>query len=109
MYTQSKEDPSKTVADRSAWIDSQLYGLSRPIQAFGFERFKKNCVKAEKGFHHVLNMMFPGHELPVLVSPHKHFDLSEQKEKLRESAKRATEIAKSKARPVVAACQPEVE
>jgi hypothetical protein len=97
------------VAVRSAWIDSQLYGLSRPIRAFGFDRFKKNCVKAEKGYQHVLNMLYPGHELPSMVPPHKHFDLAEQKEKLRESAKRATEIAKSKARPVVAACQPEVE
>ncbi|XP_065351561.1 protein preli-like [Cloeon dipterum] len=109
VYRQSSESSNQTVAERTAWIDSQVFGLSRPIQAFGLERFKKNCVKAENGFHHVLNLMFPGHLAPAVVHTHKHSVLSEQKEKLRESAKRATEMAKAKARPVVAACQPEVE
>ncbi|XP_059490802.1 PRELI domain-containing protein 1, mitochondrial [Neocloeon triangulifer] len=109
VYKQSKENPAQTVAERSAWIDSQLYGLSRPIQAFGLDRFKKNCVKAEKGYQIVLNTMFPGHELPALLQTQKPSVLAEQKEKLKESAKRATELAKAKARPVVAACQPEVE
>ncbi|CAB3377426.1 Hypothetical predicted protein [Cloeon dipterum] len=87
VYRQSLESSNQTVAERTAWIDSQ----------------------AENGFHHVLNMMFPGHLAPAVVHTQKHSVLSEQKEKLRESAKRATEMAKAKARPVVAACQPEVE
>ncbi|KAH9630052.1 hypothetical protein HF086_008022, partial [Spodoptera exigua] len=35
--------PGQTVARRSAWIDSQVFGFSRAIRAFGVDRFKKNC------------------------------------------------------------------
>ena len=45
VYRQSDEQPGKTVAVRSAWIDSQIRGFSRAICAFGYERFKKNCNK----------------------------------------------------------------
>lgn len=41
----SEEHPGKTIAIRSAWIDSQVFGFSRAIRAFGVERFKKNCNK----------------------------------------------------------------
>ncbi|KAJ8935788.1 hypothetical protein NQ314_012638 [Rhamnusium bicolor] len=41
VYTESEEHPGKTVALRSAWIDSQVKGFSRAICAFGYERFKK--------------------------------------------------------------------
>lgn len=45
MYKASDEHPGKTIAIRSAWIDSQVFGFSRAIRAFGCERFKKNCHK----------------------------------------------------------------
>lgn len=45
VYTPSIEHPGQTVAVRSAWIDSQVFGFSRAIRAFGVERFKKNCNK----------------------------------------------------------------
>jgi hypothetical protein len=35
--------PGQTVARRSAWIDSQVFGFSRAIRAFGVDRFRKNC------------------------------------------------------------------
>lgn len=35
--------PTQTVARRCAWIDSQVFGFSRAIRAFGYERFRKNC------------------------------------------------------------------
>lgn len=45
-YKPSSEHPNKTVATRSAWIDSQLFGFATAIRAFGVERFRKNCTKA---------------------------------------------------------------
>ncbi|CAH0678763.1 unnamed protein product [Chilo suppressalis] len=51
--------PAQTVARRSAWIDSQVFGFSRAIRAFGVDRFRKNCNQMVNGFNHVLNSMFP--------------------------------------------------
>lgn len=59
VYKVCKENPNWTVAKRSAWIDSQVFGLSRPIQTFVLERFKKNCTLMYNGFNYVLAHMFP--------------------------------------------------
>ena len=32
-----------TEARRAAWVDSQVFGFSRAIRAFGLERFRKNA------------------------------------------------------------------
>lgn len=40
----------KTVAMRSAWIDSQVFGFANVLRAFGCERFKKNCQKTVKEY-----------------------------------------------------------
>ncbi|KAI5634734.1 PRELI-like family domain-containing protein [Phthorimaea operculella] len=48
-----------TVARRSAWIDSQVFGFSRAIRAFGLERFRKNATQMVNGFNHVLQNLFP--------------------------------------------------
>lgn len=45
VYRRSDTEPDKTIAIRSAWIDSQMFGVSRAIRSFGCERFKKNCIK----------------------------------------------------------------
>lgn len=45
VYRCSDTEPDKTIAIRSAWIDSQMFGFSRAIRTFGCERFKKNCIK----------------------------------------------------------------
>lgn len=59
VYRKCDTDPGKTIAIRSAWIDSQVFGFSRAIKAFGRDRFKKNCVKMVNGFNFVLDSMFP--------------------------------------------------
>lgn len=41
--------PAATVAKRSAWIDSQVFGFSRAIRAFGVERFRKNTTQMVSG------------------------------------------------------------
>ncbi|XP_011690009.1 PREDICTED: PRELI domain-containing protein 1, mitochondrial [Wasmannia auropunctata] len=137
VYQISEENPEWTVAKRSAWIDSQVFGFSRAIQAFGLDRFKKNCVKMSEGFNYVLANMFPrttqflnpelsqtsfsmraGHSSnsssatddgatakPSLAEDLQH-SLQGKAEKVKDAAKKATDLAKEKARPIYAACQP---
>ena len=50
VYTQDPENKNQTICERQAWIMSNLFGFSYAIQAFGFERFKKNAHKALNGF-----------------------------------------------------------
>ncbi|XP_055855906.1 protein preli-like [Episyrphus balteatus] len=56
-YLEQKD--GTTIAIRTAFISSQVFGFSRAIRAFGVERFKSNCNKASLGFNHVLRNMFP--------------------------------------------------
>lgn len=79
---------------RQAWISSSIFGVSRAIQAFGLERYKQNSIKAAKGLQHVLDGIFkpaaqegtaPG--LPLI-----------NREKLKETAKKAKDFAKSSSR-----------
>ena len=63
-YIVSSENNDWTVAERSAWINSSFgYGLSRAVQAFGLDRFKKNVVKANRGFISVLDAMYSPKEV----------------------------------------------
>lgn len=55
------EENGKTVAKRSAFITSSVFGFSRAIRAFGVERFKSNCNKTANGFNFILSKMFPNH------------------------------------------------
>ncbi|CAD7088117.1 unnamed protein product [Hermetia illucens] len=66
-----EREDGKTVAIRSAWISSQVFGFSRAIRAFGVERFKTNCQKATIGFNHVLLKMFPQHSMDIQHSQAK--------------------------------------
>lgn len=59
-----------TVAKRSAWIDSQVFGFSRAIRAFGVDRFRKNCTQMYNGFNGVLHSLFPKQpHAPAPLSP----------------------------------------
>lgn len=117
-YRVSEENPEWTVAKRSACIDSQLFGFSRAIQAFGVDRFRKNCAKMSSGFNYVLEHMFPhtaqymkpalAHmnfadriEQPVISKvTHAAEDLQntlhDKAEKMKDAAKKATDLAKQK-------------
>lgn len=59
VYKCDDAEPTKTIAIRSAWIDSQMFGFSRAIRAFAVERFKKNTHRMVDGFNIVLDAMFP--------------------------------------------------
>lgn len=58
-YKVSDENKNWTVANRSVWIDSKIYGFSLAIQNLGLDRYKKNIVKMTRGFNFILNAMFP--------------------------------------------------
>lgn len=131
VYEVSEENPEWTIAKRSAWIDSQVFGFSRAIQAFGLDRFKKNCAKMAEGFNYVLTNMFPhraqfinsklsqmsfsmqaGHSTddgvttkPSLAEDLQH-SLQGKAEKVKDAAKKGTDLAKQKARTIYTACQP---
>ncbi|KAJ9596301.1 hypothetical protein L9F63_012668 [Diploptera punctata] len=106
VYTVSKENPNWTIAQRSAWIDSQVFGFGRAIQAFGLERFRKNCQKMVGGFNYVLSTMFPHTAAAKASSSEETSTQISKKEALKDAAKKATDLAKSKAGPIYASCQP---
>ncbi|XP_046385071.1 protein preli-like [Ischnura elegans] len=122
VYQESRENPQWTVARRCAWVDSQLYGFRSAIEAFGLERLRKNCSKMNSGFEYILKTLFLGtNAIKNGVLSTDGISLAEGtakvaattddrkgrlKDAARETAKKAAELAKSKARPVFAQCQP---
>lgn len=110
-YRVSEENSGWTVAERSAWVDSQVMGFGRAIQAFGVERFKKNCFKMVRGFNHVLSNMFPtflAHQelATASISASSSSQILSRSEKIKGAAKKASELAKSKANTLYATCEP---
>lgn len=100
VYKVNDEDANLTIAERSAWIESKMFGLSRAIEAFGIDRFRKNSQKAVNGFNFVLQNMFP--KTLLLTSqeqPNSSMSVP-RKEKLMDAAKKATHLAKSKAETI---------
>lgn len=104
-----KEDGNgKTIAFRSAWIESQIRGFSRAICAFGYERFKKNCHKMVGGFNYVLSSLYPvsQQQQNVLTNSGSTHSTTAASKKLKDAAKNASELAKSKAAPIYATLHP---
>jgi hypothetical protein len=99
VYKVNDEDANLTVAERSAWVESKMFGLSRAIEAFGVERFRKNAKKAVKGFNFVLQNMFPKTFVSVTQ---EHTGPVAGKETLMDAAKKATHLAKTKAETIYA-------
>lgn len=105
IYKELEEYPGKTIAIRSAWIDSQIRGFGRAICAFGYERFKKNCNKMVGGFNYVLTTMFPPQTSAATVtSITAHTIMTTNK--LKDAAKSASELAKAKATPIYVGLHP---
>lgn len=101
-YKISAENNDWTIAERSAWINSSFgYGLSRAVQAFGMDRFKKNVVKANRGFISVLDAMYTPKEVSD-VSLYSNFHPWLRKMVINR-AKNISEVAKSKASPLIVA------
>ena len=106
-YRSSNDQNGWTVAERHAWIDSSVYGLSSAVQRFGLERFRKNVTKACQGFNFVLNALYDNLNNEIISGFENQISINPLlKERLREKAMKATEFAaaaKSKAVPIVVA------
>lgn len=102
VYRPSEENPEWTVAERSAWVDSKVMGFGLAIQAFGIERFKKNCTKMVQGFNFVLSAMFP--QPASLTTQHQIHQ--QPQSKFKDAAKKASELAKAKANSLYVTCEP---
>lgn len=107
-YRSTGDTNNWTIAERKAWIDSHLFGLSSAVQRLGLDRFRKNVSKACQGFNFVLNALYDNfNELNTNSGFENQLSINPLlKEKLREKALRATEfaaVAKAKAVPIVAA------
>lgn len=92
-YAMDPENGGHTVIHRSAMIDSQVFGFSKPIAAFGLERFKKNCSKMVKGFEHVLGAIYPHHHSSLAMA-------SGKTQTIREAARHASEQVKAQAEQI---------
>lgn len=99
IYKTSNDNPDTTIALRSAWIDSQVYGFAKAIRAFGVERFKKNCHKTVLGFEYILHSMFPHHHA-TLSSNRDNMNLSAKAHKIKEAAKSASDHVKAQAEQI---------
>ncbi|GAB1603979.1 PRELI domain-containing protein 1, mitochondrial-like [Argonauta hians] len=57
-YRCSSSNNRWTECERWAYINSSIFGFSRAIQVFALERFKKNVIKTQKGFEHILSRLY---------------------------------------------------
>ncbi|XP_053685364.1 protein preli-like [Sabethes cyaneus] len=98
-YRSIPDQPGKTIAIRSAWIDSSVFGFATAIRAFGLDRFKKNCMKTVDGFNYMLHHMFPPHASSPSAAIHiQHLSKTQ---KIKEAAKNASDHMKAQAEHLV--------
>ncbi|XP_072257128.1 PRELI domain-containing protein 1, mitochondrial isoform X2 [Pyxicephalus adspersus] len=88
-YCENPENKTWTEIKREAWVSSNVFGFSRPIQEFGLARFKSNVTKAIKGFEFILAKMQGDTPSRTLVETAK-----EATEKAKETALAAKEKAR---------------
>jgi len=67
-YKRSMDCKDWTLCDRKAWVSSNVYGFSKPIEAFGVERYKNNIVKSKKGLEHILEKIYPSEKLQTIIT-----------------------------------------
>lgn len=100
-YRSIPDQPGKTIAIRSAWIDSSVFGFSTAIRAFGLDRFKKNCMKTVNGFNYVLSNMFPATASHAAMVHAQQQHQQTKAQKIKEAAKHASEQVKAQAEQLV--------
>lgn len=93
-YEMASDNGAHTAIQRSAMIDSQVFGFSKAIAAFGLERFKKNCNKMVQGFEHVLSAIYPHHHSSTLAAT------VGKTQKIKEAAKHASDQVKAQAEQI---------
>ena len=97
VYKPDPSNASATICQREAWIGSNKYGFAKPIEKFGYKRFKSNTEKAVKGFEYVLNKLYMPENIPV----DSMRQLNLNTEKIRTTARSAKDAVKEKAKEKV--------
>ncbi|XP_064602735.1 PRELI domain-containing protein 1, mitochondrial-like [Liolophura sinensis] len=97
VYSMAGESKKWTECDRKAWLCSSLFGFSRPITAFGCERYKNNLKRATKGLEFTLERLFQTDPVAENAACQQVYS----KDKFRDTARKATEIAKAKTSPLL--------
>lgn len=96
-YKVSTDNLLWTLWDKKAYIKSTVFGLSRALQAYGVQKFPKNCKRSAKGLDYILARAHPDQ-----AEPAAHIYT---KDKLRdaalEKARRAKEIARASCPPPI--------
>lgn len=93
VYKVSPDNCKWTLCEKTAWVSSSVFGFGAAIQAFGLDRFKKNALKATRGFEFVLEKMF--------AVPHQ---TTSSADRFKDTARKVAEAAKAKAtRPIISA------
>lgn len=104
-YTQSAEEEGVTNCLKQAWISSSIRGFSRIISHFGHSRYKQNAAKASQGFMFVLDkhhgISVPPETVDAASVQALKTGSTSKREKLKETADKAKQMAKKKAAAVV--------
>lgn len=68
VYTVSTENKEWTSCRKEAWVRCKVRGISRAVERFGVERYRKNAEKAQLGLEFVIEKIF-NLRLHILASP----------------------------------------
>lgn len=102
VYTVDPENRRKVLQNKSYWNYSGVFGFSKAIELYGYEKAKRDAKKTQEGFIHILEKLFPSPDVVIPTTVHA----IKGTEKLKETARKATELAKDakeKAKPKVMA------
>ena len=98
VYRVNPENSKWTVCEKSAWVSSSVFGFGTAIQAFGLDRFKKNAMKASRGYEHVLEKLF---------SPVLHQQQAHSTDNLKDKAIKVAQAAKANAPGAIMTARPQ--
>ncbi|GFU06387.1 PRELI domain-containing protein 1, mitochondrial [Nephila pilipes] len=93
-----KKEENNTIIERKAWIEKSKLYFPSIIESYMIRRFQKNVQKTCKGLEYVLANKYPS-SIHVENKPSSFLD----KDKIREKAKKAKEMATPKTVPIFAA------
>ncbi|GBN14890.1 PRELI domain-containing protein 1, mitochondrial [Araneus ventricosus] len=93
-----KKEENNTIIERKAWIQRTKLYLPSIIESYMIRRFQKNVQKTCKGLEYVLANRFPS-STHVETKSSSFLD----KDKIREKAKKAKEMATPKTVPIIVA------
>ena len=99
VYTIDPESRCKVLQDKSYWNNSTIFGFGKAIELYGYEKAKRDAKKTQEGFIVILEKLFPS----TVVIP-ATLQAVTGKDKFKETARKATEMAKEakeKAKPKV--------